>query len=614
MLFRVIWPVLVYTGFVAPVMADAVPPNILLIVVDDLGSGDLRSFNPAAAVQTPAIDTLAAQGMRFDRFYTDSTCSASRASLLTGQHPARLGFHPVARGIAPEITTLPEWLRAQGYSTHHIGKWHIGELDAAAKPAAQGFDSSFGFLNQWFLQGPDAQGKPQLRVPVYFDPWLENQDGDWRQYHGYLPDILTQAASQQITALAASSQPWFLWYATPLVHGPIHVTPDAGQVGSDDEKYRAMLRHLDSNIAELLDALDKSGQRDRTLVIFLSDNGAPEKRTGSNGRFAGGKAHYSEGAVRTPMVWVDPGRVLPGSLDQRAISIADIFPTLAARIGHPLPFRTDGMDFNRLDNLVTFNQRPFFWMTRGGGSMLSPDRLWRLVETWTFREKNGLEWLRIGDGDVTENVVQRFLQAPLVARMQRDFNVWLDDVSQTVVTEEILPHGSRISGNDFLRTPLKEWDFYLAVAPGEHADGDQVLAEQAGVWRMIYRASEKSLSISMYGHQWNVPFTMPSGCTLLGLNADVYDRYTNTGNDRNPTELLLSVNGRELARTAWQVESLAGVDVSAPTWTGRSASGDSVWQGKRSPAVFFHRANIVGEWPFFIDEKKWQKTLCGKLQ
>jgi arylsulfatase A-like enzyme len=208
-----------------PVREIKSPPNILLIVADDLGLGDLQSFAPASNTATPNIDALAAQGMRFDRFYTDSTCSASRAALLTGLHPARLGFHPVARGIAPDITTMPEWFRAQGYSTHHIGKWHIGELNAEAKPQAQGFDTSFGFLNQWFLQGPDANGKPVLKQPVYQNPWLVNESIGWRQYPGYLPDILTQHTSETITAMVATQRPWFIWYATLLPHGPLHFPP-----------------------------------------------------------------------------------------------------------------------------------------------------------------------------------------------------------------------------------------------------------------------------------------------------------------------------------------------------------------------------------------------------
>lgn len=609
-----------YTGLaVVPVVSiEASPaetrrPNILLIVADDLGLGDLRSFTPAAEVQTSSIDALAAQGMRFDRFYTDSTCSASRAALLTGQNPARLGFHPVARGIDPAITTMPEWLRSEGYSTHLIGKWHIGELNAEAKPAAQGFDTSFGFLNQWFLQGPDAAGKPVLRQPVYQNPWLENEHGEWRQYNGYLPDILTQRASEDIAALAAAQRPWFIWYATPLPHGPLHAPPEAGDAQTDDQKYAAMIAHLDRNVGEMISALEKSGQRDNTLVVFLSDNGAPEKRIGSNAGFAGGKAHYSEGAVRTPMIWVDPGHTVPGSLDERAITIEDVFPTLAARIGAPLPFRTDGIDFNNLLNAKALNERALYWMSRGSSSMLSADKFWRMTEEWVFREKKTFQLLHVGSDTADDKSSWRYVYFRLVSSMQKDFLAWIEEVSRTQVKQERLSGGSKITGNDFLRTPLKEWDFYLAVTPGSKAGDAQLLAEQPGIWSMRYDAGKKQFSIDMYGHQWQVPFDMPAGCTLVGLNADIYDKYTNLGETVNPTKLLLSVNGREVARTEWHIESLADVKITEPTWIGTSAAGNIGWQGKMSSPVFYHRANAVGEWPYFIDGLALQQELCRQL-
>lgn len=593
-----------------PALAETPHPNILLIVADDLGLGDLA--------QTPNINTLAARGMRFSRFYTDSTCSASRAALLTGQYPARLGFHPVARGIDPDAITMPEWFRMQGYSTHHIGKWHIGELNAEAKPVAQGFDTSFGFLNQWFLQGPDTNGRPVLRPPVYDNPWLESEGGEWRQYSGYLPDILTQRATENIAALAATKQPWFMWYATPLPHSPLHTPPDAGGLNNennktDDQKYSAMLRHLDKNIGELISALDKSGQRDNTIIVFLSDNGAPEKRSGSNAGFDGGKAHYSEGAVRTPMIWVDAGHATPASLDERTITIADIFPTLAANIGAPLPFKTDGVDFNNLANSKLINERPLYWMSRGSSSMLSADKLWRAVDEWMFREKQSFQLLRINADAVSDKSNWRYWYFAIVSGMQQGFLAWLDDVSRTQVKQE---SANKITSNDFLRTPLKEWDFYIAAwhedkKNTERVLVEQVLAEQAGVWSLRYNTEKKLLSIDMHGHQWQVPFVMPRGCVMIGLNADVYDRYTNIGDTLNSTKLLLSVNGKEVARTEWKIDSLANVKITEPTWLGISAAGDNAWQGKLSKPALYHRANKVGEWPYFIDELALQGELCA---
>ncbi|MEZ5539298.1 MAG: sulfatase-like hydrolase/transferase [Pseudomonadales bacterium] len=601
-------------------LSNVLPPNVLVIVADDLGVGDLRSFTPAAAVDTPSINALAAQGMRFSRFYTDSTCSASRAALLTGQASARLGFHPVARGISPEVVTMPEWLRDMGYSTHLVGKWHIGEVNADAMPWAQGFDSFFGYLNQWFLQGPDQNGRPVVRAPVYENPLLQNERGTWQQYSGYLPDILTQYASNQIIDLKQTAKPWFMLYATPLVHGPLYPPPEvADQHLSDDEKYQAMLRHLDSNVAELLAALDKSEQRDNTIIIFLSDNGAPEKRTGSNGGFAGGKAHYSEGAVRTPMFWVDKGKVLPKSLDERAITIEDIFPTLAARLGRPLPFATDGVDFKAVNSIKQIIDRPLFWMSRGSSSILSADKQWGIAEGWTFRLMQSEEWWKIGDRSTQNETERRWLSFRKIAQMKQQFVQWLDAVSQTQVKQALQTDGSRkITENDFLRTPLKEWDFYVALTVDATEKTEQVIAEQSGAWLLRYDPAQKKIKMDMYGHHWEVPYDLSSSdessCTLLGLNADLYDRYTNISKTINPTKLLLSIDGKEQARTEWQIDSLADVKTSEPTWLGVSAAQKSRWQGKMSAAIFYHRANQIGEWPYFLDEIKLKKALCAQIQ
>ncbi|HRF87947.1 MAG TPA: sulfatase-like hydrolase/transferase [Pseudomonadales bacterium] len=590
-------------------------PNVLLIVVDDLGVGDLHSFTPSVQTQTPTIDALAARGMRFSRFYTDSTCSASRASLLTGQSPTRLGFHPIARGISPEIITLPEWLRDMGYSTHLVGKWHIGELNTDALPAAQGFDSFFGYLNQWFLQGLDQDGKPVMRAPVYENPWLQDEKNAWQQHAGYLPDILTQRAVNDIAVLAKTDRPWLMWYATPLPHGPLHAPPEEKANNlSDDEKYRAMLRHLDRNVGELLAALHKTDQQDNTIVIFLSDNGAPEKRGGSNAGFVGGKAHYSEGAVRTPMFWVDP-KVMPNSLDERAITIADVFPTLAARLGKPLPFTTDGVDFNAFENIKKIIDRPLYWMTRSSSSVLSADKHWRTTQEWTFRLLEKFQLWRIDAKSSQDETAQKILHFREIGKMQHQFVAWLNEVSRTPISVEKMPNGSeKLSGSDFLRTPLREWDFYIAGSASANMTSEQVLAEQAGVWSLRYSPEKKNLVVDMYGHHWAVPLDLSTSCTLIGLNADLYDRYTNLGQAINPTELLLSINGKELARTEWQTDSLAGVNVSEPTWVGISAAQKNRWQGKLSAAVFFHRANIVGEWPYFVDEAKLKEELCAQLQ
>ncbi len=150
-------------------------PNIILILLDDLGFNDLGA-NGNGAIKTPYLDQLASEGVRFTRHYTDSTCTATRIGAITGTPPARHGFRPDNLGISPELITLPEVLRDAGYSTHHIGKWHMGFASRLAWPNAQGFDTFFGFLNQFLMRNPIQNGTWAFNRPTYHNPWLQENE------------------------------------------------------------------------------------------------------------------------------------------------------------------------------------------------------------------------------------------------------------------------------------------------------------------------------------------------------------------------------------------------------------------------------------------------------
>ena len=593
------------------VHAQSTTPNVLLIVADDLGVGDLRSFTPQSQSHTPSIDKLAQQGTRFTRFYTESTCSASRVGLLTGQFPARLGFHPVARGISPEVITMADWFREHGYTTHHVGKWHIGELSVLAWPASQGFDTSFGFLNQWFLQGPGVDGTPTLRAPVYQNPWLQDEKGNGKIYEGYLPDILTEHAISKIETLARGSSPWFMLYASPLPHSPIHSPPEIASDGNvtEDEQYQSMLEHLDKNIGQLLAAVEKTGQSDNTIIIFMSDNGAPEKRYMSNGFWGGGKGSYTEGGVRTPLIWVDSARVLAGSMDERAVSIVDIFPTLANRIGFPLTHKVDGLDVNAPENISLIRSRFLYWLSRDGYSIISADSPWRLSQQWVAGHATSLQWQKILNDAVADSTAFQWLYFLKINRLNKQFHDWLETVSMTPVTiHEDSGGGRRISGNDFLRTPLKEWDFYIALKPDQLSGTEQVIADQMAIWSLAYIPAQKSLHLSMHGNTWDVPVQMSGECVLLGINADIYDRYTNLSSDVHPSRLRISINGVSISELNWKIDSLRNVRVDTPTTIG--SHKEKQWL---SDPVFLHRASAIGEWAFLADEKKLRTDLCAQL-
>lgn len=593
--------------------ASTTQPNILLIVADDMGYGDLGNFHKDATTRLPNLDALAQAGMRFSRFYTESTCAASRAALLTGQYPARLGFHPVARGISADVVTLPDALGSAGYRTRHIGKWHLGEISPQATPTKAGFDSSFGFMSQWLLQGPDAHGVPQLKSPVYFEPWLQRSEADsWRQYAGYLPDILTREAVSQIEAWAAPGAPWFMWYATPLAHAPLHLPPDSGldNAASDDEKYQAMLQRMDKDIGALLTALKRTGQMENTVIVFLSDNGAPHKRDRSNGLFTGGKSGYGEGGIRTPMIWVDPASVLPDSVDARAVSIMDVFPTLLARANVPVPPEIDGVDLFDNNAYAKLRYRPLFWLAGDGFSILAPDHNRRYSASWLLSTWQDSHWYQYSEQGVGEASWFRWLEHRQIDELKSDFSQWLDEVMQTHVRIEQDASGIRAQGAGFLRTPLKLWDFYIALKAQSGQGGEQMIAEQPGSWSLWWRPSEQMLHLSMHGGSHSWPVKLDGACTLIGLNADLYDRYTNVDGSVYPSRVRLSVNGEEVGRGSWTVDSLATVDVDSPTFIGRDEQGLRRWQGKLSEPVFYHRGAFVGDTPFLPDEKKLHTAGC----
>ncbi|MCZ6829302.1 MAG: sulfatase-like hydrolase/transferase, partial [Gammaproteobacteria bacterium] len=271
-------------------------PNILLIVLDDFGYNDL-AINNGSDSPTPTLDQLAREGLRFTRHYTESSCSPSRIALLTGRYPASLGFHPLGSGLAREVETLPDVLSAHGYSSHMIGKWHAGDAHRESRPEFQGFDHWFGFMSQLYLAGPHHDGVYTRGPPTYLNPWLENENGDLRQYPGHLTELLTGHA---LKVMQSEKEPWFIYLSYYAPHTPLQPGVDyAGQFSDDARgKYQALKSQLDTNIARVFKQLRDSGQWDNTMVLVVSDNGGTGAAYPSNIPFAGVKAGYEEGGVR----------------------------------------------------------------------------------------------------------------------------------------------------------------------------------------------------------------------------------------------------------------------------------------------------------------------------
>ena len=342
----------------------SVPPNIVIILADDMGYGDIGSFG-SPNIRTPRLDRMASDGQKWTNFYVQPVCSPSRAALLTGRLPIRSGMYGVAgrlapkvfsataaQGLPPQEITLAEILKPRGYATAIIGKWHLGHLPQFL-PMAQGFDYWFGlpFSHDMRMTVPRDKG---LKTAAYYDPKPEYWDvplmrnGDVIERpvdHRTLTKRYTEEAIRFINK--NRTKPFFLYLAHSMPHIPL--ARSAGFEGhSAGGIYGDVIEELDSSTGRILDALKAAGLDRNTLVVFTSDNG-PWLPFGAHGGSAGplreGKGTTWEGGVRTPAVFWWPGTVRPSTVTDIG-SAMDLFVTAASLAGAPLPSDRviDGVD------------------------------------------------------------------------------------------------------------------------------------------------------------------------------------------------------------------------------------------------------------------------------
>jgi arylsulfatase A len=345
----------------APVRAAERPPNVLLIMTDDQGWGDIRSHGNDK-IDTPVMDRIAADGARFDRFYVSPVCSPTRAALLTGRYPLRTGTHGVTRAwetMRDSETTLAEVMKNAGYATGAFGKWHNG-AHYPQHPNGQGFDEFFGFCGgHW---------------NTYFDADLEH-NGRPVQTKGYISDVLTDAATQFIKT--HRGRPWFCYVPYNAPHSPWRV-PDVyfdkyKTRGLDDQTAcaYAMVENLDDNIGRLLKTLDAESLAKDTLILFLTDNGPNSDRF--NGDMKGRKGSVHEGGVRVPLFIRWPDHITPGILIRPIAAHIDLLPTIVDLCGIPLldALNLDGVSLAPLLNGKTddWPERTLFTHRFNGGDV-----------------------------------------------------------------------------------------------------------------------------------------------------------------------------------------------------------------------------------------------------
>lgn len=420
-------------------------PNILFILVDDLGWADLSCYG-STFYETPHTDRLAAQGMRFTNAYAACpVCSPTRASILTGKYPARLHLtdwiaghqRPWAKLNVPDWTkylplrevTLADTLQAQGYATASIGKWHLG--GQGYEPTRQGFDLNLG--------GTD-RGQP----PTYFSPYRipTLEDGPKGEY---LTDRLTDEAIRFITD--HRDDPWFLYLPQFAVHTPIQAKEDVtakyqakltpGQ-RQRNPKYAAMVEGVDDSVGRLMQCLDDLGLADNTIVVYMSDNGGLASVT-SNYPLRAGKGTMYEGGVREPLIVRWPGRVRPGSTCDEVVTSIDFCPTLLDAVGAPASDRpeVDGISFLPLLRETGHLEREaIYWhyphYHPGGATPFGAVRAgdWKLIE---FYEGQPVELYNLA-ADLGEEHNLAAAEPARVARLRQMLAEWRVTVAAQMPT------------------------------------------------------------------------------------------------------------------------------------------------------------------------------------
>lgn len=366
--------------------ARAARPNIIVMIVDDLGYGDLSSHG-AGDLKSPHIDALMAAGMRFDSFYANCpVCSPTRAALLCGRYQELVGVPGVIRThaannwgyLAADAVLLPQVLKPAGYHTAIVGKWHLG-LEPENQPTRRGFDFFHGFLGDMM----DDYYKHRRHGNHYM---RRNEEAVHPK--GHATDIFTQWAVEYIKAQAGSDRPFFLYLAYNAPHTPIQPPTDwlervgTREAGITKRRARlvALIEHLDDGIGKVMAALKESGQADNTLVIFVSDNGGQANIGASNGPLRGEKQEMYEGGLRVPMGAVWPGKIKAGGRNDFVAATMDIFPTVAevagAKIDHPI----DGRSFLPLllgEKQAAF-ERDLFFTRREGGERYMGECIWAM--------------------------------------------------------------------------------------------------------------------------------------------------------------------------------------------------------------------------------------------
>jgi len=373
------------------------PPNIVLIFTDDQGYRDVGVFG-ADDIETPNLDQMAADGVKLTSFYSaQAVCSASRAGILTGCYPNRIGIHNAMmpdskKGLHPSETTLAEMLKANGYNTAIFGKWHLGDHPDFL-PTKNGFDEYFGIPysnDMWPLhpqQGPVFNFGP---LPLYENETVIDTLTDQTQ-------LTTQITEHSVDFIHRNKEnPFFLYVPHPQPHVPLFVS-DKFKGKSNRGLYGDVIMEIDWSVGEILKALQEDGLADNTLVIFTSDNGpwlAYGNHAGSALPYREGKGTAWEGGQREPFIARWPGKLPAGKVIDVPVMAIDILPTIAEITDSEHPEKTiDGMNVWKVltGESEESPQEAYFYYYRVNELHGIRYGQWKLYFPHTYRTMNGQE-------------------------------------------------------------------------------------------------------------------------------------------------------------------------------------------------------------------------------
>ncbi len=358
-------------------------PNIIFILADDLGYGDLGCYGQQT-IRTPRIDAMAREGLRFTQCYSGSTvCAPSRCALMTGLHTG----HCRVRGnkrvpLEPEDTTVAETLKTAGYHTALIGKWGLGEPDSTGIPNRKGFDYFFGYLNQHNAHNyyPEFLWKNEAKFPLDGNVCRDDEPIVSVERAQYSHDLFAEDALRYVEE--HQDDPFFLYLALTIPHannergrieGVGMEVPDFGEYADQDwpigqKGHAAMVSRMDRDVGRLLDKLRELGIAENTLVIFTSDNG-PHKEGGadpeffhSGGGLRGIKRDLYEGGIRVPAIAWWPGQIDAETESDQPWTFWDVLPTAAELAGAETPNNLDGISIlPALHGANLYRKEPLYW-------------------------------------------------------------------------------------------------------------------------------------------------------------------------------------------------------------------------------------------------------------